>query len=143
MDEEVFGFDVSVDDAVLFEEFQRYDHLRDVPFHDFFLKISFLIEHTIFQSALIAVLEDKIKRSGAFFGIDVFENVGMVKFAEEVDFLEDGVSGDEGGVDGDLFDGEFGVFVSLLVGGTVVAQVDFGHCAFSEHFCVVDLVLAD
>jgi hypothetical protein len=63
--------------------------LCDVPFHDFFLKFSFLIEDTIFQSALITVLEDKIKRSGAFFGINVFENVRMVKFAEEVDFLED------------------------------------------------------
>lgn len=53
--------------------------------------------------------------------------------------MEEGVSGDHGGVGGYLFDCEHGVFVALTC--PIVAQVDLGHRSLPKHVRVVDLVL--
>jgi hypothetical protein len=58
MNEDVFGFDVPVNDTVLFEELQGYDGLGDESLEYSFVEIFLLVKNKILESSFIAVLED-------------------------------------------------------------------------------------
>jgi hypothetical protein len=95
----------------------------------------------VFEGAFVAVLDEEEEGVGGFFGVDVFEDVGVGDFAEEVDLLEEGVGGYHGGVCGDLLHCEFCLFVALA--GGVVPEVDLAHGPLAQHVAVFYLVLAE
>jgi hypothetical protein len=139
MDEDVFRFDIPVNDIPFFQKFEGNDHLRDESADNFVRKTLFVLKNEIFEGPLVAVLDEEKESIGTFLGVDVFEDVGVRDLAEEVDFLKKGVGGDHGGVNRDLLDCELGIFIALAC--FVVAEVYFGHGALPQHVGVVDLIL--
>lgn len=56
VNENIFGFDISVNDAVLFKEFESNDCLSDKSFEDSLVQLLFLVQDKVLECALIAVL---------------------------------------------------------------------------------------
>ena len=52
-----------------------------------------MLQHEVLQSTFVAKLNEQKKRVRGFLGIDVFENVRMGYFSEQVDFLQEGIGG--------------------------------------------------
>jgi len=144
VDQYVLGLNVPVNYVPFLQETQGHHHLGRKSTHHVFpypQTVALVLADQVLQSTPIAVLDKQKQRSGALLGVNVLQHVGMRYFAQQVDFLQKGVSGDHGGVYRDLFDCEHGG--SITFSSPVVAEVDFGHGTLSEHVGVVDLVLVE
>lgn len=91
MNENIFRFYVSMNDTVLFKKLQGDYHLCNKSFQYALLQIFLLVEYEILKCAFIAILQNEIQWSWTLFGIDIFQNVGMGHFSQQIDLLQDGI----------------------------------------------------